>query len=95
MMAQVWAGLLKVAPERVSAHANFFDLGGHSLLLMRLVGEIGQRFGVEMSIREAFELPTLAQMAARAEQKRAAPADRERYARLQAPVADSVQEVVL
>ena len=95
LMADVWAGLLKVAPGQVSAHANFFDLGGHSLLLMRLVGEIGQRFGVEITIREAFELPTLAQMAAHAEQKRAAPADRERYARLQAPAAQSVQEIVL
>jgi len=95
LMADIWGGLLKVAPDKVSAHANFFDLGGHSLLLMRLAGEIGQRFGAEMSIREAFELPTLAQMAALAEQKRAAPADRERFARLQAPIADSVQEVVI
>ena len=34
-LAEIWAEVLKV--ERVGRRDNFFDLGGHSLLVMRVV----------------------------------------------------------
>lgn len=45
-LAGVWQDLLGV--ESVGINDNFFDLGGHSLLLMRLVGRMERDKGVEV-----------------------------------------------
>jgi acyl carrier protein len=47
--AEIWQQLLGV--ERVSADDNFFDLGGHSLLVMRAVVAIEKRTGLRISPR--------------------------------------------
>ncbi|MFT4926890.1 MAG: acyl carrier protein, partial [Phenylobacterium sp.] len=62
-LAQIWSTLLKVDVGMIGQRANFFDMGGHSLLLMRLVGEIKTRFAVELQIRDIFELSTLSAIA--------------------------------
>ena len=94
-MAQVWAALLKVDVALVGADANFFELGGHSLLLMRLAGEIRERFGVDLSIREVFELSTLAQLADKVDRQGRRNEDADRFGRIQARSRDNEQEVVL
>jgi len=60
-LAQVWRDMLGV--ERVGANDNFFDLGGHSLMLVRLIGEMKRRHQVSLGVAELFRHPTVRQMA--------------------------------
>jgi len=61
LIADVWSGLLRV--ERVSVQDNFFDLGGHSLLVAAAIAEIRKRTGVRLAINR-FVFETLEQLAA-------------------------------
>jgi amino acid adenylation domain-containing protein len=66
MLADVWTEVLNV--ERVGAHDNFFDLGGHSLLGTQLASRIRDVFGVEMPLRTLFESSRLDALAVRIEE---------------------------
>jgi amino acid adenylation domain-containing protein len=61
-VANVWQGLLKV--DQVGIHDNFFDLGGHSLLVVQMQSRLHQRFGRELALIELFQKPTVAAIAA-------------------------------
>ncbi|MCX7566456.1 beta-ketoacyl synthase N-terminal-like domain-containing protein [Sulfitobacter sp. F26169L] len=62
-LAEMWSTLLGVSP--VGADDSFFDLGGHSLIAVRLFAAVKRDFGVEFPISVLFEAPTIAQIAAR------------------------------
>lgn len=50
--------------EGISVEADFFAIGGHSLLLTRLLLRIGQAFEVELSMAELMRARTIREMAA-------------------------------
>ncbi|MFO1456193.1 MAG: amino acid adenylation domain-containing protein [Steroidobacteraceae bacterium] len=62
-VAALWRHVLKV--ERVGLYTNFFDLGGHSLLLVRLQAALQRTFGRELPLIELFQHTTVAAQAAR------------------------------
>jgi amino acid adenylation domain-containing protein len=60
-LADIWAKLLKV--ERIGIHDDFFDLGGHSLMAMRAVSQIGEMYEVNLPLAVLLEAPTIAELA--------------------------------
>lgn len=62
MLAGFWQELLGV--EQVGVEDSFFDLGGHSLIAVRLFVMIRKAFRVEFPISVLFEAPTIATCAA-------------------------------
>ncbi len=49
---------------RVGRHDNFFALGGHSLLVLKLVGALKAVFGQAIPVARVFRTPTPKQLAA-------------------------------
>lgn len=49
--------------DRVTAADNFFLAGGHSLLGMQLVMRVSKAFGVDLSLQQLFEAPTVERLA--------------------------------
>ncbi len=66
VLAEIWCAVLGL--KQVGVHDNFFDLGGHSLLVTQVLARVRQAFHVGLSLRRAFESPTIAQLAAAIEQ---------------------------
>ncbi len=65
-LVEIWAKLLKADIESISATANFFDLGGHSLLVMKLINEVASAFKLEsefFSVKDIFSSPILKDIA--------------------------------
>jgi natural product biosynthesis luciferase-like monooxygenase protein len=60
-LAHIWSEVLGVAA--VKPEDNLFDLGGHSLLITRIISRIRKSFGVEVPIYAFFDTPTLADIA--------------------------------
>jgi len=61
-LVQIWENLLQVNP--ISVHDNFFDLGGNSLIAVRLMAKIQREFQQELPIAVLFQKTTPEQLAA-------------------------------
>jgi acyl carrier protein len=60
-LADIWQELLEVG--EVGIHQNFFELGGNSLLVLRVIARIRRVFELELQVQSMFEEPTIAGLA--------------------------------
>jgi acyl carrier protein len=49
--------------EKVGVHDNFFDLGGHSLLMIQVHSALQERLKRDLPVIELFEYPTIDSLA--------------------------------
>jgi amino acid adenylation domain-containing protein len=63
-IAGVWCQALGAA--QVGIHDNFFDLGGHSLLMLQVHRRLRDETGLQLSVLDLFSHPTIAALAAHA-----------------------------
>ena len=62
-LAKIWQKVLSV--PQVGINDNFFEIGGHSLMAMRLISSVRKELGSEISIKELFAYPTIKGLALR------------------------------
>ena len=60
-LARIWEDLLGVHP--IGIEDRFFDLGGNSLLAVRVISQIEKVFGRKLRVAAVFQAPTIQQMA--------------------------------
>ncbi|MGD1094659.1 MAG: amino acid adenylation domain-containing protein [Bryobacteraceae bacterium] len=60
-LRSIWEEVLDVRP--ISVRDNFFDLGGHSFLVAKLLRQIDIEFGKRVSMADVFHAPTIDQLA--------------------------------
>ncbi|GBO51724.1 long-chain-fatty-acid--CoA ligase [Pseudanabaena sp. lw0831] len=60
-LAVIWQKLLGI--QEISIHANFFELGGNSLISVRLVAEIEKIFNYHFPLSSFFQMGTIADIA--------------------------------
>jgi amino acid adenylation domain-containing protein len=65
-VAAIWCAVLGLG--QVSVDRNFMDVGGHSLLAIRVLSRLRQAYELDLPMKLIFEQPTVQDMAARVEQ---------------------------
>jgi acyl-CoA synthetase (AMP-forming)/AMP-acid ligase II/NAD(P)-dependent dehydrogenase (short-subunit alcohol dehydrogenase family)/acyl carrier protein len=60
-IACIWKDILQI--EEIGIHDNFFDLGGNSLLIVKLSGRIREEFSRDVSMTDLFRYPTIQSLA--------------------------------
>ena len=61
-LVRIWEDVLKVNP--IGVQDNYFDLGGYSILAVRLFSEIRKAFGIELPLATLYSAPTVESLAA-------------------------------
>jgi hypothetical protein len=61
LVAAIWRDVLQ--QDRLSVDDNFFDVGGHSLLLIKVLERLRTEVSAELSVLDLFRFPTIATLA--------------------------------
>ncbi|MHC5747096.1 MAG: amino acid adenylation domain-containing protein [Nostoc sp.] len=60
-IASIWQKVLKI--EKIGIHDNFFDIGGHSLLLLQVHSKLCEIFSTNLLVLDLFRYPTISSLA--------------------------------
>lgn len=67
-VAEIWQEILGL--ERVGVTDNFFEIGGHSLRVIRVLSKVRSLFGVDIKIEDVFNNPTIEYLAKEVSRKK-------------------------
>jgi amino acid adenylation domain-containing protein/thioester reductase-like protein len=62
-IVDIWQELLAV--DKIGRHDSFFDIGGHSLLVIKMVYQINEVIGCSLTVRDVYMNPTPMELAVR------------------------------
>jgi acyl-coenzyme A synthetase/AMP-(fatty) acid ligase/acyl carrier protein len=68
LIAGIWSEVLGVG--RIGVRDDFFRLGGHSMLVTRVVYQLNRSFGIDLPLRTVFDRPTIEALAAAVRERR-------------------------
>lgn len=57
LIATLWQQALQI--DTIGLHDNFFDIGGHSLLMVRVLSQLTDHLGKELTLMDLFRYPTI------------------------------------
>jgi len=60
-LADIWKELLKL--DKISVNDNFFEIGGNSILTVRMLSSVKRQLGADVNISQMFAQPTIAYLA--------------------------------
>jgi acyl carrier protein len=63
VLVGIWAELLNLEVSAISVTANFFALGGHSLLILRLLDSIRQKLDLTLDVHGIYEIRDIRELA--------------------------------
>ena len=63
-IARIWSAVLKIDKSALGRDQDFFDLGGHSLLLTQVASRLRTELEVDVPLRSLFGVRRLADLAA-------------------------------
>jgi len=62
-LQSIWVEVLGLSVEKIGVTDSFFALGGHSLLIVALIGRIRETMAVELTVQLIYERPSIRQLA--------------------------------
>jgi amino acid adenylation domain-containing protein len=62
-LAEIWSGILEVDSDVIGRESSFFGMGGNSLNLISLIGEINKEFQIDIPFAQIFDNPQIKDMA--------------------------------
>ncbi|MGB7201846.1 MAG: MupA/Atu3671 family FMN-dependent luciferase-like monooxygenase [Pyrinomonadaceae bacterium] len=80
VVAELWSELLGI--KEVGRDQSFFHVGGHSLVATQLVSRLRSMFQVDLSLRDAFDFPTVAGIAGCMVRRESQPGQSQKIARI-------------
>jgi acyl carrier protein len=72
-VAEIWREVMK--RDQIGREDDFFELGGHSLMAMMVLSRVRKTFNTNLTMRDVFEAPTIAGLAAILADEDSAPAN--------------------
>ncbi|MCF2858428.1 amino acid adenylation domain-containing protein [Pseudoalteromonas sp. SMS1] len=59
ILVNIWSNLLNLGADKISTNTSFFEVGGHSLLLVRLLSKIQEDLHVQVELPQLYEADSI------------------------------------